>query len=692
MNRTLLSTVLALALTVSFVEREAQALNESTHQLVNFAAASHPAMQSYLQQEVGLLRGLLESFGGRDVLGWTAVGGLQEDAGLRFLKHFHDPLNDWSSAGLLFLVRHASSATWMQDDQEWSWLHARRYFETALTSTHAAEREAAWGKTFQALGHIMHLVTDGSVPEHGRLDPHPLGFLLGNYEYWVFDQHRTGGLEEAFRGTYLTSAIAPDPSIFQQPTGEPAFPLTVARLIDTKTYKAARNPNVTKPPAVIGIAEFANANFFSEDTADFSSYPFPNVETLQPVDIQAPRPPHVRRYFKKADDDGVQVVPVVAECVLHHVAASEGVAQPVVRRCTDQNVWKAVAQLMLPRAVGYSRAVLDYFFRGRIEIGAPDRFVYAVAPYLDGNLGSFARLKVKIRNATPDESAGTGQVVAVLQYRNAGGDIITNPGRVLPSQTSFKVSQPQTVMLSDTFQEVAFEFAADPLPANATDVFLMVVYKGPLGLEPNAVMVGGKDIFEPTPIDIINATDHYCFNGMLFPVADFQQYPPWQPVVQEARDLEPKDHLQDLFGPHDELGVSMKVGNLFGIPAAPTSFDASVPSRTFAHYTRYLVLVDNLYSISWFIQTLVERGTIPNPSVSNVAFSLPFFPNVNRLVLTPDGSTIHQWLNNFQYRGLLTLNAALLPPQLPQAFVPCVGASFTAQPPLTRTNATIAEP
>ena len=672
-----------------------EALNVGTHALVNLGAASHAGFHSYLRDQAGFLRGSQASFGEQNAVEWVAEGGEKEDDDLRFLKHFHDPLSDWSTAGLFFIVtRHASSAVWLHDaNQEWSWPRARGYFETALTSANPAQREEAWGKTFRAVGQIMHLVADAAVPEHARLDPHPLGAIVGNYEYWVSGQHASSAGTETFRTAYLSSPIEPHPSILQQPTGEPAYPLTVARLIDTKTYKTSRNPNVTKPPAVIGIAEFANANFFSEDTAEFSSYPFPNIETLQPIDIQAPRPPHVRGYFKKADTDGVQVVPVVAECVLHRVASSEGVAHPIVRRCTDQNVWKAVAQLMLPRAVGYSRAALNYFFRGRIEIAAPDRFVYAVAPYADGNAGSFARLKFKIRNATPNESAGTGQVVAVVQYRNPGGDIITNPGRVLPGQTSHKVSRPQTVTLSNEFQEVAFDFASDPIPANATDVFLMVVYKGPLGLETDAVMVGGKDIFEPTPIDIINATDHYCYNGTLYPVADFQQYPPWQPLVQERRDLEPKDHVQDLFGPHDEVGVYMKVGNLFGAPpASTTSFDATVPSRTFAHYTRYMVLVDDLYSASWFIQSLVERGTIPNPSVPNVAFSLPFFPNVNRLVLAPDGSTIHQWLGNFQYRGLVTLNAALLPPQLPQSFVPCVGASFTAQPSLLRTDAPIAEP
>src|SRR6266849_915134 len=41
----------------------------------------------------------------------------------------------------------------------------------------------------------------------------------------------------------------------------------------------------------------------------------------------------------------------------------------------DENVWNATAKEMLPRAVGYARGALDYFFRGQLEIRAPDRLV-----------------------------------------------------------------------------------------------------------------------------------------------------------------------------------------------------------------------------------------------------------------------------------------------------------------------------
>src|SRR5262249_54036963 len=38
-------------------------------------------------------------------------------------------------------------------------------------------------------------------------------------------------------------------------------------------------------------------------------------------------------------------------------------------------------QILIPRAVGYSAGLLNYFFRGTLEIAAPDRYAYLVGPY-----------------------------------------------------------------------------------------------------------------------------------------------------------------------------------------------------------------------------------------------------------------------------------------------------------------------
>src|SRR6266511_3677798 len=62
----------------------------------------------------------------------------------RFMRHFHDPLRPWDSAGLpWFLTRFESSVRWMQRlDQgnqavggNWSWQDARQHYLNALTSS-----------------------------------------------------------------------------------------------------------------------------------------------------------------------------------------------------------------------------------------------------------------------------------------------------------------------------------------------------------------------------------------------------------------------------------------------------------------------------------------------------------------------------------------------------------------------------
>lgn len=264
----------------------------------------------------------------------------------------------------------------------WSWQDSRRYFRTALIGATSDEREQAFADTFRALGQVMHLVVDASVPEHVRNDEHPLGIILGNYEYWVAAQHdglREDGTadpdEQAnFIRRFLSDPSLFDPSVFQQPTNDPVAKVPVARLIDTDTYTGlGSGPNVTrgpneKSPVAIGIAEIANANFFSEDTGNNQAYPFPDVNRLTSTVHQAPKTSHARAYFKKPADEGLPADPVLAECVLFEPAVGEGIIiDPVIRTCTDENVWTQMASIMLPRAVGYARGVLDYFFRGTLD-------------------------------------------------------------------------------------------------------------------------------------------------------------------------------------------------------------------------------------------------------------------------------------------------------------------------------------
>jgi len=87
------------------------------------------------------------------------------------------------------------------------------------------------------------------------------------------------------------------------------------------------------------------------------------------------------------------------------------------------------------------------------------------------------------------------------------------------------VSAPMNVSLGQfgtgdsgsAFQAVTFDFSADPIPVNATDLIVQVVYRGSLGDETDGVAFGSLDLREPTFVTFWNNTDYYNLNGAWTP-------------------------------------------------------------------------------------------------------------------------------------------------------------------------------
>jgi len=68
---------------------------------------------------------------------------------------------------------------------------------------------------------------------------------------------------------------------------------------------------------------------------------------------------------------------------------------------------------------------------------------------------------------------------------------------------------------AEGYAELIFDLP-QPIPVEATDVYLQVVFRGKLGAEEDAIAVGFKDISEPTPFDVFNNMDKICLNGSWF--------------------------------------------------------------------------------------------------------------------------------------------------------------------------------
>jgi len=94
-----------------------------------------------------------------------------------------------------------------------------------------------------------------------------------------------------------------------------------------------------------------------------------------------------------------------------------------------------------------------------------------------------------------------------------GGETVRTPYQEISVSNSFSATAAQLAPNAAAF-EVHFDFSADPIPVNATDLFIQVVYRGPmgdatLGQEQDAIAVGTLDVREPTFAAFWNNTDYW---------------------------------------------------------------------------------------------------------------------------------------------------------------------------------------
>ena len=317
-------------------------------------------LSAYLVENLGLEGGLNESLPGGTPRELMKVGSNAEDDNGRFFNHFHEPV---SNRGLLEGAFDSSIDWSLRPKGEqgirgnWSWNDAREYYYKALTSPAKSDRDTYWGKTFRALGQVMHLLQDAANPSHVRDDLHPFNDGLHDY------------MEKRSVGSYVSSGIvSPDPSILEQAGAIRSEPFS--NLFDRDIYRGG-NPGSTLANDV-GITEYTNANFYSDDTIGSqsgSASAYPNVSELVPATtipfgvqyLTLPRlgsPTELKARVAKYTGNQA-----LAKYKLGHLQL-DFLAQLQL----DDLVYEAYSINLIPRAVGYSAAVLDYFFRGDLRI------------------------------------------------------------------------------------------------------------------------------------------------------------------------------------------------------------------------------------------------------------------------------------------------------------------------------------
>ena len=370
------------------------------------------AKGDYLKK-LGFYKELLEEFAWnnekRNVEDWLRKGAELEDASsfgfpiwpgstTRSFNHFHNPLKkDWNQAGLNDLWTGESSLLWAQDRSnqqnivkgDQTWQQARDYFFLALTSGADSLRQENFAKMFNGLGHQMHLLQDTAVPDHVRNDAHPEDAIFGSnprfgsyyFETWAKRTIKTLAEMKSF---------APNPVFpnvyFNVSYSVPYNNLVpIAQLFDTNIYNGLNaSAGINQ-----GLSEYTNANFFSNNTifaaenypTDHKHYfPYPKKSStdLQSYINQNKLPETVfgedgvtdTGFWIKKERDG-EIVDHFLKPSYYSNAISDTVGDTSLYRRTfyrDDECHKDYAQKLIPRAVGYSAGLLDYFFRGQLEV------------------------------------------------------------------------------------------------------------------------------------------------------------------------------------------------------------------------------------------------------------------------------------------------------------------------------------
>ncbi|MEK7658072.1 MAG: lamin tail domain-containing protein [Patescibacteria group bacterium] len=194
---------------------------------------------------------------------WMRKGAIDEDEAPRWINHFYDPVykEGWKGRHFGYLTQEQglykgesmapkptiASIDWVTN-QEYQSVYGRQYgnqtWQKAIKSYIDGDKKSA----FIALGHILHLIEDVSVPDHTRNDTH--ADLYGD----------PGSPYEEYSKKYTN---------FNK--------LNIAENLKNKPL-----PNfLTIQSAFEYLATYSNNNFFSEDTINNEEYIKPNLKTLQ---------------------------------------------------------------------------------------------------------------------------------------------------------------------------------------------------------------------------------------------------------------------------------------------------------------------------------------------------------------------------------------------------------------------------
>jgi hypothetical protein len=367
---------------------------------------------------------------------------------------------------------------------------AREYQYQSLVAPSPGMRDKNTALLFRGLGQVLHLVEDMAQPQHTRNDVHancllvPDAIVGGPSWYEEYTENRT------LRQTFPRTIDVPSPLV-----------LGGYEPIPTRPYQ-----DFFSEAGRQGLADFSSRNFFSAGTnlgvgsgscgglvqpsCEATAYrqvfqPF-STTTLKGA-VSGSVTLYTGNVFDTMTGQVLQGVPLSSKSIWDESLLITGIQRFTLNRFN----YDAMADILLPRAVGYAAGFLDTFFRGFVGATFDDQQGFKITGSDELMVGDF-----KFLYETPD---GTRT------------DLTTWNLRIEPNGASPTLSAPQ-------------------LPPDATEATCWLVFRGQLGLESGAVAASRVPCrYEPPPPPPSNWYVYYCTT---FFAADSYFYatldPPWE--------------------------------------------------------------------------------------------------------------------------------------------------------------------
>ena len=385
----------ALAFVTMFVPAAAPAYEVDTHMALSNVAIRRAdcLADTYLKDQLLLLDGIQTSTSAGTLAARFEEGARHEDteSTSRPRNHFYNPI---TNAGLADMFGGTPSMQWAYDDPNnaFDWRAAREAYERSVTSGSKSQRLTELANAFFALGHTVHLVQDLAQPQHTRNDAHITYFPGAPYEDYCHVHYATAGAISTLGG-------APLPGLGSSVSPFQGIPGRFASFWDTGQYtgQAAFGGFGSAP----GLAEYSNAYFLTDDTM-FGTFalgllPRSGIKPLQvrlttALDNRSTASTHLFPHPRLQDtnlssfypDSNVTRITLQREGEdlaggLHYVdLTTRGAGSHTTRDLFmvnnsneigfDARTYQSYAEQLLPLAQAYSAEMVNYFFRGKIDI------------------------------------------------------------------------------------------------------------------------------------------------------------------------------------------------------------------------------------------------------------------------------------------------------------------------------------